>query len=318
MADKEKTDEPADPTNRTLTKWIMLTSTVLIGVYLIASSLWWVDNPVIGGRSKLMVQDSVLHLSLKPQFKILEIYFSEKFASSRDPQFGTIAKIFSPFSSTDCTTSIIGNIMVRVAIINDSAIKGQTDLIVYFRERGRGDIPKRRFIKSVRMDGKQINLKDFYENFLITDQSNVEYYKPLDIRNISNTLENIFGESLVLLVTFILLVMLGAQIFIIMMSFIKQLLPQLYTEVGGKAIFPVNWIDGFAKNYSMLFGFLGTILSIWVSSRDGNTDYGDFFQMLNMVKFAVFTTVLGLMVRIAYEVRVYLSGLYSEGREDEK
>ena len=191
--------------------------------------------------------------------------------------------------------------------------------MVYFREQERGDIPKRRFIKSIRMDGRQVSLIDFYENVLITDQdqSNVEYFKPLDIRNISNTLGNLFGEPLVFLVTFILLVMLGAQLFIIMMAFVKQLLPQLYTEVGEKAMFPVNWIDGFAENYSMLFGFLGTILSIWVSLEKADTDYGDFFQMLTMVKFAVFTTVLGLMTRIVYGVRVYLSERYSKGREDE-
>ena len=57
-----------------------------------------------------------------------------------------------------------------------------------------------------------------------------------------------------------------------------------------------------------MLGFLGTVTSIWIALELMDLFYSDFFQILQLMKVAIFTTVLGLFTKILYEIKEWYYG----------
>lgn len=77
-------------------------------------------------------------------------------------------------------------------------------------------------------------------------------------------------------------------------------------EIGENASIPINWLDIISERYSTFLGFLGTVVSLWVALERSGMDFSNFFELLDILKYAVFTTVLGLVTRSIYGMREFL------------
>jgi hypothetical protein len=69
----------------------------------------------------------------------------------------------------------------------------------------------------------------------------------------------------------------------------------------------VIFIDEIANRFAIPLGFLGTVTSIWFSLETTEADYSSFVQVLDTMRIAVFTTVLGLFIKILCLMRGFVS-----------
>jgi hypothetical protein len=296
----------------TFTQWLIVVATILIGGYLFAASTWRVDTPLIGGRARLMLNNATLKLHMQTTFRLLELHFLDDISMARKPE---LSRTSSGPSEENLKSDVVVNVssrVISVQALNGKSIAPETDLYVWFAD-ARDGMPVSRFITNVKLDDRYVGLKDFLTLNLDQNSSNVSYYKPLDIYNISHTLANGLGLALTLGVTYFLLLMFGVQVFVLFTAFVRQYIPSLYGEVGLAAKTPLRYMDAFAEKYATFFGFLGTVSSLW-AGLEKTDQYDSFFQILALVKFAVFTTVLGLLIKLIYELRKYLHDHYYVGK----
>lgn len=113
-------------------------------------------------------------------------------------------------------------------------------------------------------------------------------------------------------ITYILVVILAIQLVIFFLTMVESLLSKRDLQIGLGSISPIDIVDIISEDYAVIFGFLGTVLSMWVALETAGLDYSNFFEILDLVKFAIFTTVLGLIIKSIYGIREFVFKLQTK------
>jgi hypothetical protein len=284
---------------------------LIVGVfaYFLIGQLFNFDSILIGGPKYLLIEDNFLSVGINRSFSKLELFFREPVRvgknnevlkqknSQREP---IKAENYTITSSTD-------NKAISVNIKED--INGTIYIKINFSALSVGGFPKKKYIKNVILDGNEIGLTKFFNSFIDQRDGNIEYYKSFDLKNISSILAEQYGSWLFYTVSLILVVLLTIQFIVFFVTVIESFFSEKAIKIGENAIFPLNLIDTVSRDFSVFLGFLGTIVSIWTALEISDFDYSNFFQILGIIKMAVFTTVLGLLVRILYSIREFVFNL---------
>lgn len=279
---------------------------ILIIVYIILCQEWDTDSEIIGGPKYLYVQDNVIILTIVKSFEILEIEFKEPIDLSKkhniyiiDNDKNTILK------ENEYKINSINSKLIRINILNN--LFGKISIHLNLSGSEKGAFPKRTFIKEIKLDKKVIGLKTFYSDFLEQNQSNAYYYKSFDMQNISNFLAMQIGNTLLSVIIYSLSILFVFQLIIFIVTFIYRIFTLNQINTAEKAIMPFKYFDIVSRDYAITFGFLGTILSIWIALEVEGMDYSNFFQILATIKKAVFTSVLGLLIKFVYSIREFFT-----------
>jgi hypothetical protein len=283
---------------------------IIIILYFIVCQIIDSDKTIIGGPKYLVNEDNVLRLSLKKRFNILEIYFTDDVNLSKGHQIFVVKEKISPLMFSDYEViSSSDKKSVQITVKDSKEISGWIELYIYFKGVGARDFPTRKYIKAISFDGDDIGITYFYKTLLNHEASNLRYYKAFDINSMSNYLAVNFGKKLIYSITFFLIVILAVQLFIFFLTTVKSLLSKKDLQLGLGSKSPmntINIIDIISEEYAVIFGFLGTVLSMWVALETSGLDYSNFFEILDLVKFAIFTTVLGLIIKCIYGIREFV------------
>ncbi len=258
-------------------------------------------------------EDNVIRLSLKKKFSILEIYFKDNVTLSKGHQIFVVKEKTSPlmFAKYEVASSPDKK-SIQITIKDSKEISGWLTMYIYFKGVGSRDFPTRKYIKAISFDGSDVGITSFYNTFLIQEDSNLKYYKAFSIRNISNFLAIQYGQILIYAITYILVVILAIQLVIFFLTMVESLLSKRDLQIGLGSISPIDIVDIISEDYAVIFGFLGTVLSMWVALETAGLDYSNFFEILDLVKFAIFTTVLGLIIKSIYGIREFVFKLQTK------
>jgi len=279
---------------------------ILVFSYFACSYFLNIDCPFIGGPKYLMVEDKHIELPINKNFSSLDLFFTEQVLLGKKHKIliqknGEEDKVldnskYMIFSSPDKKV-----IKIKLNEQSDSTLFIEID----FADVISGGFPKKRFIKNIDIDRHDINLWKFYSTY-IDKRTNLSHYKSLDIRNLSNFLAINSGTGISLIDLYILISIFTIQLFLLFVTDFYSFIKHRSVKIGKNAIIPIKYIDMIAKDFAVTLGFFGSVVSIWTALEISEINYSDFLKILEMVKIAVFTTVLGLATRITYEIREFL------------
>jgi hypothetical protein len=142
----------------------------------------------------------------------------------------------------------------------------------------------------------------FLSTVVVREDSNLELYYPLGPQNISSEIARRVGPSLVDAILYSLLFLAGSQI-LLLLATIKQ--PEVVSRYfknfqDAKA---VSIIDMASNDFAIALGLLGTISAIWVALEQPGMDFSSFDRILDVLRKAVFTTVLGIATKMLCSLR---------------
>ncbi len=155
------------------------------------------------------------------------------------------------------------------------------------------------FIDRISLDGRVISATELFQKYIKVDKSNknIVLYYPMALANISNTLANTVGGALVYIILVLLLLMMVVQLVMFVLGyFICKIRKPLETD-------PLHMIDHLTETYAIPLGLLGTIISVWYSLEVTNQSISNYGQLVEIIKIAIFTSVLGVSSTLLYEVR---------------
>ena len=264
------------------------------------------DNFLIGGPKYLIIDDNFISLPVNKKFTTMDLFFKEALVIARKHHFykqeGNSKIEINP--SKYKVTSTTNNKVIKIWI---SEVYYATLYIdIYFQGFTKGGFPKRKYIKHIDVDGKEVSLTKFYDTYIDKNESNVTYFKSFGLRNISAYLAEQYGSWLYIADILILISLFTIQFLLLFVTIIESFFSQKAIRIADDAIFPMNYVDSIAKDFSVVLGFFGSVVSIWTALEISGFDYSNFFQVFGMVKIAVFTTVLGLSVRITFGIREFV------------
>ena len=250
------------------------------------------------GAPTLEVESNVLLLDVKSDAKKLEVHFTQ----------GNLWPHVPPVLSAKDKKEVIpykltGNKDWFSIRANNSDSLSDSRVNVSLSPESNAGNRKVYFIKKVLLDGQEVHLTDFYYNYLDKNNSNVRLFYPADLRNLSKVLAIKAGKALTTIVVAILLVLFSTQLLLYFVSFVWEP-PEVssYFQAPDTQK-PVSILDSIAEEYSIPLGFLGTVLSIWFALENGANEFSDFYGILQILKIAIFTTVLGLATKVICTVR---------------
>jgi len=314
-AENDRTDpEPQDKDlserithQTTVAKWCAITSLMFCIYFFALCPFIDVESPLIGGPKRLLLESNYLQLSVLRNFDLIEIFFEDELQLSGSNQVIHISKNwYRVLEAKDYEITLgANNKSIKMKLLNKQPLAGGIKFFVYLRGDTQSSLPTKKFITSVLLDTKPVTLTEFYKQYLDVKQSNIKYYRSFAIENISSYLARTVGVQLLYTVTGLLIVLLVGQLIVFFGTIIEEIVFKDPLQFGKQARIPISWLDAVAEEYSTFLGFLGTVLSLWIALEQSSTDYSDFFQILAIIKYAVFTTVLGLLIRSIYGVREF-------------
>lgn len=201
--------------------------------------------------------------------------------------------------------------------IKSNAPKGLQNQHIIIRLDGYEDsgIITKRFIRKIKINDYEESIIDFIHDDISNINKSVSIYYEYSLWNLSNIAAKYFGFSIVSLILLILLILFACQLLLLPISVGWQ--PEVVKDYfrdneKGKAIFI---IDELANNFAIPLGFLGTVTSIWHSLEISVIDYSNFSQVIEILKIAIFTSVLGLSTKMICTLRAYLPITKSKNHE---
>ncbi len=291
-------------------KLSLLLAIIFVFLYFIIIQFIDIDNALVGGPKYLMVEDNHIELPIIKNFSSLDLFFTEPVLLGMNHKIyiqknGKGKKVLD--DSKYKISSSTGNKVIKIKLFYN--FDSTLFIDINFADVIRGGFPKKRYIKNIELDTREVSLSKFYNNYIETDKTNLSYYKSLDPRNISGFFAENYGIWIFMTDLLVLISIFTIQLFLLFVTIIYSIIKQSSVNIGNDAIFPIKYIDIMARDFAVILGFFGTVTSVWTALEISEFDYSNFFQILGMVKIGVFTTVLGLGVRITYGIREFF---YSE------
>lgn len=160
----------------------------------------------------------------------------------------------------------------------------------------------RKGLSVISIDGQRVTPYQFLSQFLDRENSNLELYYPLDTKNISSEIARRVGALLVDTILYSLLFLTGCQLLLLAVT-VKQ--PDLVSKYfkDFRDSDAVTIVDRASRDFAVPIGLMGTISAIWVALEQPGTDFSSFDQILQVLRKAVFTTVLGITTRVLCTLR---------------
>ena len=159
------------------------------------------------------------------------------------------------------------------------------------------------FIDEVRVNGEKIEVYDFLGNYIDHHRRNLILHIPRSFSNISKNIANNYGNKMLEVIKFVLIVLLTTQTVLYLIAFVWQ--PQEISDYFNNANPDegISIVDSISRKYAIPLGFLGSVLSIWTSLEINQQQFSDFNSVLEIFKGGIFTTVLGLITNIVCLLR---------------
>ncbi len=276
---------------------------IATGQYIIQKKLYNVGNfSFFTFSPNLAINSNTLKLQIKRNSKSLTLKFRERL------------KAASPLASTNkeiinYTVSLENNGKLLVITANDQHTLQDVSLRILISEATKAGHAKKRFITNVMLGNNDHSIPEFYNEYISHDYGNVYLYYPMDLVNISSYLALNIGKSFTYIIVSILLIFFVCQMLLFFISIIWQPeeVKDFFTNPTREGA--ITFIDDTAEHFAIPLGFLGTVVSIWVSLETAETDYKSFAQILEIIKIAIFTTVLGLSTKVICTIRSKLRGI---------
>lgn len=197
---------------------------------------------------------------------------------------------------------------IRISAKNDKTLLDKPIKIgLYDKDSNRAI---QRFIVNILIDNKEHSIQEIFYDYFSKKDNNLILYYLVDLKNTSNFLASEYGIIITRLITAVLLIFFSFQLLYFFISVVWQpseicqyfANPANYTQNN-----TVTWVDEISEKFSISLGFLGTVTSIWVALESSESDYSSFYSILEIIKVAIFTTVLGLGIKILCLIRGLLS-----------
>jgi len=287
-------------------KLLLLIATTLVFSYGLIIQFVDIDSVLVGGPKYLMVEDNHIILPINKKFSSLGLFFTEPVLLGIDNKIyieknGEGKKVLD-----DSKYKISSSSDNKVITINLNYKFDSTLFIdINFAGLAKGGFYKKRYIENIDIDTRDVSLSKFYNVYIDTNKTNLSYFKSLDLRNISTFLAENYGTLIFMADLWILISVFSIQFVLLFVTIIYSIIKQSSVKIGDDAIFPIKYIDMMARDFAVIIGFFGTVVSIWTALEISQFDYSNFFQILGIIKIAVFTTVLGLGTRITYGIREF-------------
>ncbi|MBW2643548.1 MAG: hypothetical protein JRC89_09310 [Deltaproteobacteria bacterium] len=287
-------------------KLLLLIATTLVFSYGLIIQFVDIDSVLVGGPKYLMVEDNHIILPINKKFSSLGLFFTEPVLLGIDNKIyieknGEGKKVLD-----DSKYKISSSSDNKVITINLNYKFDSTLFIdINFAGLTKGGFYKKRYIENIDIDTRDVSLSKFYNVYIDTNKTNLSYFKSLDLRNISTFLAENYGTLIFMADLWILISVFSIQFVLLFVTIIYSIIKQSSVKIGDDAIFPIKYIDMMARDFAVILGFFGTVVSIWTALEISQFDYSNFSQILGMIKIAVFTTVLGLGTRITYGIREF-------------
>lgn len=293
---------------KSVAKWCAILSVAFAVYFLLLGPFIDIDSPLIGGPKRLLIEDNIASLSINRGFSSLELFLDDDFWLGDGHRIVRIQDGTSTLlGPTDYEVRQSSDRRALTVQLKDKAgFVGETRLFIQFKGSDPGDFPTRKFVNTVVLDRQEVPLTSFHHQFLNLKQSRVQYYKSFTLQNLSSCLARTLGVQLLYVVTALLVILLASQVIVFFGTITEDLLYKGTFQLGPQAKIPINWLDIVSEEYSTLLGFLGTVLSLWIALEQSSMDFSNFFQLLELIKYAVFTTVLGLLIRSIYGLREFV------------
>jgi hypothetical protein len=275
--------------------FIFVATYIAIGCFIIEN-----DYPIkkmevskfLTGKLELSVYGDILSFTLSTDVKRIKFHFINKIN-----EIGVISEKYPDYNVRVSSnkkwlfiTANKGDLLNKKINISLSGIKYS-------------GMPITRNIDKVFVGDNQISIYDFYFNKLNIKSSNITTYYPLSINNISNFMARKFGTIVIVLVKSILIILFMSQLalFFILVFWNVPVANDFFKNPENK--FPLTFIDNISENFSIYLGFLGTITSLWLSLEIATINFQSFGDVLSVMKNGIFTTVLGLSIRVLCTAR---------------
>jgi hypothetical protein len=282
---------------------------LLLFIYGIVNQFLDTNSVFLSGPKFLIVEQDHLVISTDKVFRTIELEFEDKveYDELTRNSFVHLNGIHGKRLSEKAT---LGGNGKRVQFSLKKEHHGNKLFTVIFNERFNNEAPIKRTIKSVFIDNNKVSIFKFYNEYLNPEESNVKYVRAFDYRYFSCFLARAFGRHIVIILMFILIVLFSVQLILIIMIFTLQLISPTHYKLGRLAPPPLNYFDILSKDYAVVFGFLGTITSLWVALETSDSNLAGRYEIFDTIKLAIFTTVLGLATRSLFAIREFIYNVY--------
>jgi len=260
---------------------------------------------VFTGFPRLQIRDNVLRLTLKTECRTIEFGLQEPLR---------VAPNLIGNSHSQGVTLQRTKDWDRFTIVapEGKSLNGE-QLLIQMSDSTVG-LPRRTYITDLRLDGRPESIPAFYNRLMVQTESNPVLYYPFQIKNLSSFVSEKIGASALWLILITLIGLAAYQFIMFLISVIWQ--PEQVKEFFEKEQTKrgASFLDELATRFAIPLGFLGTVVSVWYSLEQSDTDFASFAQMLEIIKVAIFTSVLGLFTKVMCLLRSLQTGILKSKR----
>lgn len=256
--------------------------------------------PLITGRARVVVSDDILTLHLKSKVHQIVLSFNQPLAGQVFLANPVQAAQYEVKWDPEMRHSV--TIQASSLLANKAPEGFSAAVFSVGRLFSTPDFSEREIVAAT-VDGRSLTPYDFLTKILIRDESSVSLYYPFALQNISRECAHAFGNLLIYGILGILLLLAIAQILLLLGATWAQPESVSFYFSNRATNEAVTFVDSVASDYAIPLGLLGTITSIWVALEQPSINFASFEQILGTLRLAVFTTVLGLVIKIVCMIR---------------
>ena len=163
------------------------------------------------------------------------------------------------------------------------------------------------FIEEIILDNdNSYSIPEIFYNIFNFD-SNASLYYPFKIENLSSTLAKWSEWPLYSLIVFLMLIFLTQLAYILTLNKLpNELANTVLNDIVKEGL---SLMDKMADQYAVPLGFLGTLMSLWITLENAGSDLYDFKFFVETLKIALLTSVLGLSSKLLLILRAQICKL---------
>ena len=162
------------------------------------------------------------------------------------------------------------------------------------------------FIEEIILDNNSYSIPEIFYNIFNFD-SNASLYYPFKIENLSSTLAKWSEWPLYSLIVFLMLIFLTQLAYILTLNKLpNELANTVLNDIVKEGL---SLMDKMADQYAIPLGFLGTLMSLWITLENAGSDLYDFKFFVETLKIALLTSVLGLSSKLLLILRAQICKL---------
>lgn len=163
--------------------------------------------------------------------------------------------------------------------------------------------PSSRELNAAIIDGQPVEPYELLDQFIDRDRSSLYLYYPLALGNLSNEAAHRFGPYLLAFVMGSLLSLAICQLLLAVITFRWSPTTVRRYLAGQADVGEVPLVDRLANEWAIPLGLFGTALGVWLALEQPGIAYASFADVLGILRFAIFSTVLGIGTKLVCRLR---------------